>query len=37
MIEIKHNTKLSGNDDFILALQVKHVYFLSYQCQKLAA
>jgi hypothetical protein len=26
MIKIKHNAKLSGNDDFILAHQVEHVY-----------
>jgi hypothetical protein len=37
MIEIKHNAKLPGNDDFILAHQVKHVYYLKYPCQKLAA
>jgi hypothetical protein len=27
IVEIKHNAKLSGNDDFILAHQVKHVLF----------
>jgi hypothetical protein len=37
MVEIKHNAKLSKNDDFILAHQVKQVYYLSYQYQKLAA
>jgi hypothetical protein len=36
MVEIKHNVKLPGNDDFILAHQVKHVYYLKYPCQKLA-
>jgi hypothetical protein len=36
MVEIKHNAKLSGNDDFILAHQVKHVYYLKCPCQKLA-
>jgi hypothetical protein len=37
MVEIKHNAKLLGNDDFILAHQVKQVYYLKYPCQKLAA
>jgi hypothetical protein len=37
MVEIKHNAKLLGNDDFILAHQVKQVYYLKYTCQKLAA
>jgi hypothetical protein len=27
MVEIKHNAKLPGNDDFILANQVEQVYF----------
>jgi hypothetical protein len=37
MVEIKHNAKLLGNDDFILAHQAKQVYYLKYPCQKLAA
>jgi hypothetical protein len=37
MVEIKHNAKLPGNDDFILAHQVEHVYYLKCPCQKLAA
>jgi hypothetical protein len=37
MVEIKHNAKLPGNDNLILAHQVEHVYYLKYQCQKLAA
>jgi hypothetical protein len=37
MVKIKHNGKLPGNDDFILAHQVEHVYYLKYPCQKLAA
>jgi hypothetical protein len=37
MVEIKHNAKLPGNDDFILAHQVEHVYYLKYPCQKHAA
>jgi hypothetical protein len=37
MVEIKHNAKLMGNDDFILAHQVKHVYYLKYPCEKLSA
>jgi hypothetical protein len=36
MVEIKHNAKLSDNDDFILAHQVEQVYYLNYPCQKLA-
>jgi hypothetical protein len=35
MVEIKHNAELSGNDDFILAHQVEHVYYLKYPCEKL--
>jgi hypothetical protein len=37
MVAIKHNAKLSRNDDFILAHQVKHMYYLKYPCEKLAA
>jgi hypothetical protein len=37
MVEIKHNAKLPGNDNFILAHQVEHVYYLKYPCEKLAA
>jgi hypothetical protein len=37
MVEIKHNAKLPGNDDFILAHQAEHVYYLKYPCEKLAA
>jgi hypothetical protein len=37
MVEIKHNAKLTDNDDFILAHQVEHEYYLKYPCQKLAA
>jgi hypothetical protein len=37
MVEIKHNTKLPGNDDFILARKVEHVYYLKCPCEKLAA
>jgi hypothetical protein len=37
MVEIKHNAKLPSNDDFILAHQVEHVYYLKYPCEKLAA
>jgi hypothetical protein len=28
MVEIKHNAKLPSNDNFILAHQVEHVYYL---------
>jgi hypothetical protein len=37
MVEIKHNAKLPGNDDFILAHHVEQVYYLKYQCEKLIA
>jgi hypothetical protein len=37
MVEIKHNAKLPRNDDFILAHQVKQVYYLKYPCEKLTA
>jgi hypothetical protein len=37
IVEIKHNAKLPGNDDFLLAHQVEHVNYLSYPCEKLAA
>jgi hypothetical protein len=37
MVEIKHNAKLLGNDDFILPHQVKYVYYLNYPYQKLVA
>jgi hypothetical protein len=37
MVEIKHNARLPGNDDFILAHQVEQVYYLKYPCQKLVA
>jgi hypothetical protein len=37
MVEIKHNAKLLGNDDFILAHQVKQVYYLKYPCEKQAS
>jgi hypothetical protein len=37
MVEIKHIAKLPGNDDFILAHHVEHVYYLKYECEKLIA
>jgi hypothetical protein len=37
MVKIKHNAKLPGNVDFILAHQVEQVYYLKYPCQKLVA
>jgi hypothetical protein len=36
MVEIKHNAKLLGNDDFILAHHIEQVHYLKYPCQKLA-
>jgi hypothetical protein len=37
MVKVKHNERLLGYDTFILAHQVKQVYYLSYPCQKLNA
>jgi hypothetical protein len=39
MAWLKSNTMLNyrHNDDFILAHQVEHVYYLKYPCEKLAA
>jgi hypothetical protein len=37
MVEVKHNERLRGYDTFILAHQVKQVYYLSCPCQKLNA
>jgi hypothetical protein len=37
IVKIKHNSKLPGNNDFILAHQAELVYYLNNQCQKLAA
>jgi hypothetical protein len=37
MVEIKHNSKLPSNDDFILAYQAEQTYYLNYPYQKLAA
>jgi hypothetical protein len=37
MVQIKQNSKLPGNDDFILAHQAEQVYYLNYPCQKLVA
>jgi hypothetical protein len=37
MVEVKHNEWLQGYDTFVLAHQVKQVYYLSYPCKKLSA
>jgi hypothetical protein len=37
MVEVKHTHKLCGCDSFILAHQVKQVYYMSYPCEKLSA
>jgi hypothetical protein len=37
MVEVKHNEQLWGYATFILAHQVKQVYYLPYPCQKLNA
>jgi hypothetical protein len=34
MVEVKHADQLSGCDPFILANQVKQVYYMLYPCQK---
>jgi hypothetical protein len=36
MVEVKHNEWLQGYDIFVLAHQVKQVYYLSYPCKKLS-
>jgi hypothetical protein len=37
MVKVKHNERLRGYVTFVLAHQVKQVYYLSYPCQKLNA
>jgi hypothetical protein len=37
MVEVKHVQRLHGCDPFILAHQVKQVYYMSYPCKKLGA
>jgi hypothetical protein len=37
MVEVKHNERLRGYDTFVLAHQVKQVYYLPYPCEKLSA
>jgi hypothetical protein len=37
IVELKHADRLSSYDLFILAHQVKQVYYMSYPCQKLSA
>jgi hypothetical protein len=36
-MEVKHNERLWGYDTFVLAYQVKQVYYLPYPCEKLSA
>ena len=35
MVEVKHNDRLHGHNNFILAHQCEQVYYLSYPCKKL--
>ena len=37
MVEVKHEERLCGCDNFILAHQVEQVYYMSYPCEKLSA
>jgi hypothetical protein len=37
MVEVKHVHQLRCCDPFVLAHQVKHVYYMSYPCEKLSA
>ena len=37
MVEVKHNEKLKGNDNWVLAHQCEQVYYLPYPNQKLHA
>jgi hypothetical protein len=37
MVEVKHNEQLRGYDTFVLAHQVKQVYYLPYPCEKMSA
>jgi hypothetical protein len=37
MVEVKHAHRLHGCNPFILAHQVKQVYYMSYPCEKLSA
>jgi hypothetical protein len=36
MVEVKHNEQLRGYDTFVLAHQVKQVYYLPYPCKKMS-
>lgn len=37
MVEVKHNQKLKGNENWVLAHQCEQVYYLPYPCEKLNA
>jgi hypothetical protein len=37
MVEIKHVDWVCGHDNFVLALQCQHVYYMMYLCPKLSA
>jgi hypothetical protein len=37
MIEIKHEERVRGHDNFVLGLQCQQVYYMTYQCPKFSA
>jgi hypothetical protein len=37
MVEIKHEERVRGHDNFVLALQCQHVYYMTYPYPKLSA
>jgi hypothetical protein len=37
MVEIKHEERVPGHDNFVLALQCQQVYYMTYPCPKLSA
>jgi hypothetical protein len=36
MVEIKHEERVRGHDNFVLALQCQQVYYMTYPCPKLS-
>jgi hypothetical protein len=37
MVEVKHEERVRGYNNFILALQCQHVYYMTYPCPRLSA
>jgi hypothetical protein len=37
MVEIKHEERVRGHDNFVLLLQCQHVYYMTYPCPKFSA